>query len=349
MKVLEVKQLKVDPKGKIIEIPIPKQPAVEPKSKEERESSPGFDSNRLHHMKHAVDKMYGQDEELDKEYPNVGSAKMYRDILLEREKKQMQLELDVRRRRQLNIMKKMARELERELEVEAQGMEKFEAEIDKAMKKLELDAKKRELELLKVEIDDQIQDDNEQLKQLDVLAAENQISQLIRDNEKVIQKAETNIHTGMLQLTGTNKSSKATSPPVDLKSKLLQSKPLSDEQTVKKNKDANPRQKLQQPKTTANQPTKKPLPQPVLRANLNPATKPEVGKKNTPARPGPVAHKQPQDRKPLISSQLSATKQSFFENTIINEESVAKEESNGGQQSSVKGESFSNNTFPSKF
>lgn len=357
MKVLDIKQLKVDAKGKIIEIPIPKHPQTaenagvhQSKHREEHDSSAGFDSNRLNHMKNVVDKMYGKDEELDKEYPNVGSAKMFRDILLEREKKQMQLELDIRKRRQLNIMKKMAQELERELQVEAEGVEKFEAEIDKAMKKLELDAKKRELELLKVEIEDQIRDDNEQLQKLDVLEAENQISQLIRDNEAVIQQAETNIHTGMLELTRTQKQVDKTQKSSEANSQMKHSKRSTDDQTVKNKIETDSKQK-QLPQTTVKS-MKKPQsnqhsrPQ-QIRANKPTKTTVEEIK---PSKNSKLAvQKKPLDKKQLISSQLSGTKQSFFENTVIDEESLAKEESRGDLQSSAQGESFSNNTFPSKF
>jgi hypothetical protein len=157
-----------------------------------------LDQFKVDHMKQVMDKIYGPTLDPAIEYPNsLSSAPLFRDILLEAEKAQAQQLLFTQQKRRLNIMKKLAEDLEKDLVKDAQRVDTFTEDIEKEIKELETKSKKKALEILSEEIDEQVQADQLRIAQLEKLEAEMELSKLIRQNEEVIGLAESDLARGL--------------------------------------------------------------------------------------------------------------------------------------------------------
>ena len=352
-----VRELKIDSNGKIIETPIVSdnrnnswvnaQSTVKgnnnrngnysrlENSEKDIQTAQRVDQRKeykVDHMKNAVDKIYGVDEENDRDYPNVGSAKMFRDVLLEQEKKQMEHELMVRQRRQLNIMKKLTKELEKDLERDVKQLEGFNEEVEKTIKLTEIEAKKRELELIKYQVEEQIKDDDEQMRRLDQLNAENQLSLLLKHNEEVLEMAEENLKTGIRQRKEQNdrklKDSKQSASLIKKDSTINNDKDEISKDTKKVSNRVPHQRKWNQAGTQASKTQSNPSSFGKNSKSLN-KTQPASSLKNKAQsgikNPKNSKNQPEKDNIPtnnLATSQLSNTKQSFFFNSVIFEESI---------------------------
>lgn len=157
----------------------------------------GIEEYNVNHMKNVIDKLYGRDIDMDKEYPDLGSAKMYKNLILEAERKQMEADLFVAKRRGINIMKKIAGDMERELELESKRMEECNTEVERAIKLTEIKAKKKSLEIMKYEIEDEMKEEEEQAKKIKQLEELANLSELVRQNENLVMIAEQELAEGI--------------------------------------------------------------------------------------------------------------------------------------------------------
>ena len=158
-----------------------------------------LDQYQVDHMKTVVDKLYGPEIDPHLEYPpGLSSAELFRDVLLEAEKNQAQRLLFVQQKRRLNIMKKLAENLERDLKVDGERIDTFTDNIEKEMKQIDVSSKKRALEILGEEIDEQVKADEQRIAQLNKLEAEMDLSNLIRQNEEVLQLAASDLARGLI-------------------------------------------------------------------------------------------------------------------------------------------------------
>ena len=153
--------------------------------------------SKLNHMKTVVDRLYGKDIDDGKEYPLVNNADIFKDVLLDAERKNIRRELDVQRRRQMKFMQRMADDLENDLKGNLDYLEKANDDVEKMVKKVEVEAKQRELEILMLDIEEQIQEDNDQARKLEQIEAENKLSQLLKDNEALLEEIDKDLAGGM--------------------------------------------------------------------------------------------------------------------------------------------------------
>lgn len=164
-----------------------------------KQAADELDEYKVDHLKTVVDKLYGPVIDPAVEYPpGLSSAGLYRDILLEAEQKKAQQLLFVQQKRRLNIMNKLAQELEKDLKIDADRVDTFTDNIEKEIKSLEVESKKRTLEILQEDIDEQVKADQQRIEQLDRLEAEMNLSELIKQNEEVIKLAESDLARGLI-------------------------------------------------------------------------------------------------------------------------------------------------------
>lgn len=275
-----------------------------------------IDEGKLNYMKQIVDQMYGKDLDVEKEYPHINNTDIFKDILLENEKRKARQELMVQKRRHLNVMKKMADELEKDLDHEVKGLEQATDEIEKLLKVTEIDAKKRELEILKYDIDEQIKMDEEQARKLQVLEAENQLSQLLKDNQAAIEEAEKDLQTGMQPRNYQKQASRLITPRVE-GSKVYETtapKPsfLKDKNTKPKTNNVSNKK----PKTTLENknPTKTNTKQPQKGATKKLGTTMNTVKKPTQSNISKIEEETINDKASI--PQVSATQNDFALNTL---------------------------------
>lgn len=211
--------------------------------------------SQLNHMKTVMEKFYGKDLDEAKEYPTLNNGDLFKDILLDAEREKNRKELNVQRRRQMKVMQRHAEELENDLKGNLDFLEKANDDVEKLVKKVEYDSKQRELEILMLDIEEQIQEDNEQIRKLDQLEAENQLSQLLKDNAALLEEVDKDLATGMKPRNYTKPEQKSVIPKVD-GSRLHQ--PANHKLSLLK--DIKPKPVVQPSNSKKPQPTKKPVP-----------------------------------------------------------------------------------------
>lgn len=166
---------------------------------------------QINHLKNVVDKLYPAPTEKDeeKEYPSLNNASIYRDILLEAEQKKREQELFVMKKRQLNAMKKLAGDLERDIDNEGILLDEMQEEVDRVATQTDIQAKKRALELALEDIEEAEKEDNEMKKKMEQAEAEFGISELIRQNEQVMKGANDELKKDFKDYPGNIRSSRA--------------------------------------------------------------------------------------------------------------------------------------------